>query len=59
MTRNANNPGYAPGSYTYTIDRTGNGPNGQRQTPPNIEVHQGHNGGPRLEYPGSILLMSV
>lgn len=59
MTRNANNPGYAPGRYEFVIDRTGNGPGGARQVPPNIEVHAGHSGGPRLEYPGSILLMSV
>ena len=59
MTRNANNPGYAPGRYEFVVDRTGNAPGGQRQVPPNIEIHAGHNGGPRLEYPGSILLMSV
>jgi hypothetical protein len=58
LTRNANNPGYAPGRYEYVNDKTGNG-GGIRQTPPNIEVHAGHNGGPVLYYPGSILIMSV
>lgn len=58
MTRNANNPGLAPGSYTYTIDRA-NGVNGEKRTPPNIERHRGHNGGPTLTLPGSIVVMSV
>jgi hypothetical protein len=57
-TRNANNPNLAPGSYSYTIDRA-NGVNGEKRTPPNIERHRGHNGGPVLYLPGSIVVMNV
>jgi hypothetical protein len=59
MTRNANNPGMGPGTYEYVKDKTGNGPDGQRQTPPNIEIHRGHNGGPVVYFPGSIIIMDV
>lgn len=48
MTLNANNPGGAPGPYTFIKDRTG------EMVPPTIEVHDGFNGGPVLEFPGSI-----
>ena len=57
-TLNANNPNRAPGSYSFTIDRA-NGTNGEKRVPPNIEVHQGHNGGPVIYYPGSIVVMTV
>ena len=57
-TINANNPGRAPGSYYYVIDRA-NGTNGEKRTPPNMEVHAGHNGGPVLYRPGSVVVMSV
>lgn len=57
-TLNANNPGRAPGSYSYVIDRA-NAINGEKRTPPNMEVHQGHNGGPTLQYPGSIVVLTV
>jgi len=49
MTRNANNPGLAPGSYTRVFDR------GEQQVPRQIEVHQGHNGGPALYFPSAIV----
>jgi hypothetical protein len=57
MTRNVNNPNFAPGSYTHVIDRivTANG----GTVPRSIEVHDGHNGGPVLEYPGGIVIMTV
>ena len=57
-TLNANNPGRAPGSYSFVIDRA-NGTNGEKRVPPNMEVHQGHNGGPVLFYPGSIIIATV
>lgn len=57
-TINANNPGRAPGSYSYVVDRA-NAVNGEKRTPPNMEVHQGHNGGPVLYLPGSVVVMSV
>ena len=53
MTRNANNAGMAPGAYMKTIDR------GEDTVPRRIEVHDGHNGGPVIFFPGSIVRMSV
>jgi hypothetical protein len=52
-TRNANNPGIAPGPYMKTIDR------GENEVPRRIEVHDGHNGGPALFYPGALELLTV
>jgi hypothetical protein len=59
LTRNLNNPAQAPGSYSYVKDMTGNAPDGQRHTPPRVEIHRGHNGGPVLYRPGAICVMSV
>jgi hypothetical protein len=53
MTRNANNPGSAPGAYTKVIDR------GEDAVPRSVEVHDGHSGGPALLFPSSVVLMSV
>lgn len=53
MTRNLNNPGLKPGQYTRVIDR------GELQIPRSIEVHNGHNGGPTIYYPGAVVVMSV
>jgi hypothetical protein len=58
MTRNANNPNFAPGSYSYIKDYA-NGVNAEKRTPPSIEVHRGHNGGPVLLFPSAIVIMSV
>jgi hypothetical protein len=58
FTRNLNNPGGAPGHYEYIKDYA-NGINAPKQTPPKIEIHAGHNGGPVLLRPGSIVVMSV
>ena len=57
LTRNMSNGGN-PGSYAYIIDRV-NGTNAEKRTPANIEVHRGHNGGPALYYPSSLVIMSV
>lgn len=51
MTRNLNNTGGAAGPYTQVIVKQG--------VPPIVEVHDGFNGGPTVEYPGGIILMSV
>jgi hypothetical protein len=59
LTRNAQNPGFAPGSYNFVKDRTGNAPDGQKYVPANIEVHRGHNGGPAIFFPSAIVVMSV
>ena len=47
-----------PTSYSFTVDRV-NGRNGEKVVPPNMEVHQGHNGGPVIYYPGSVVVMTV
>lgn len=53
MTRNANNPDLAPGPYMRVIDR------GEQEVPRNLEIHDGHNGGPCLFYPSAIVVMAV
>lgn len=53
FTRNANNPNMAPGSYMKVFDR------GQEQVPRQIEVHDGHNGGPVIYFPSAIVVMDV
>lgn len=53
MVRNANNPDLAPGPYMKIIDR------GETHVPREIEVHDGHNGGPVLFFGSAIVLMDV
>jgi hypothetical protein len=53
MTRNANNPNLAPGAYTRVIDR------GEDHIPRTIEVHDGHNGGPCIFFPGSVVALTI
>jgi hypothetical protein len=53
FTRNANNPGMAPGAYMKVFDR------GEREVPRAIEVHDGHNGGPVIYFPSAIVVMDV
>lgn len=50
---NAVNPGGEPGPYMKVIDRS------ETQVPPEIEVHDGYNGGPVIYYPASIVTMDV
>lgn len=52
MTRNANNPGLAPGPYTKVVDDPDN-------VPRSLEIHDGHNGGPVLYFPSAIVVMTV
>ena len=52
MTRNANNPNLAPGPYTRVIDEA-------EDIPRTIRVHDGHNGGPAIYYPGAVVILSV
>ncbi len=55
-TRNANNPGFAPGSYAFVKDYT----SGPAQTvPPKIDVHQGFNGGTVIQRPTQLVVMTV
>ena len=53
MTRNAENPNVEPGAYTRVIDR------GETQVPRVIEVHDGHNGGPVVYFPGAVIVVSL
>jgi hypothetical protein len=52
LTRNVNNPNGGPGSYSKIVAKN-------NQVPPEIQVHQGHNGGPAIFFPGSIVVMTV
>lgn len=51
-TRNANNPGVAPGPY-YDVFQN------PYAKPSNVEVHRGVNGGPALFFPSAIVIMKV
>jgi len=51
MVRNAANPNAAPGAYTRVELKP--------EIPPQVQVHDGHNGGPVLYFPSSIVVMSV
>lgn len=53
MTRNAENPDLGPGPYTRVIDR------GELEVPRKIEVHDGHNGGPVIYFPGAVVVLTV
>lgn len=53
MTRNANNPGMAPGAYMKVIDH------GEDRVPRSIEVHDGHNGGPALYMPSAVVILTT
>jgi hypothetical protein len=52
-TRNANNPGAAPGPYMRVIDRM------ETPVPRTIEVHDGFNGGPAVYFPSALIVMKV
>lgn len=53
MTRNANNPNLEPGAYTRVVDM------GELTIPRRIHVHDGHNGGPVIFFPGAIVVLTV
>lgn len=53
MTRNANNPRLEPGAYTRVIDL------GELSVPRRIHVHDGHNGGPVVFFPGAVVVLTV
>lgn len=52
MVRNANNPGLAPGPYTRVVDDPD-------RIPRQVEIHDGHNGGPAILFPSAVVVMSV
>lgn len=56
MVRNATNPNLEPGAYTRVWDSALD--DGGRP-PRRIEVHDGHNGGPALFFPGDIVNMTI
>ncbi|HEY3283074.1 MAG TPA: hypothetical protein VGN26_12445 [Armatimonadota bacterium] len=51
LTRNATNPGCAPGPYTIVKDIQG--------PPRSFQVHDGHNGGPCFYFPSAVIIMTV
>lgn len=53
MTRNANKPGAAPGAYTFVKDTL------DKEVPRTVTVHDGHNGGPVVFFPGGFIRMNV
>lgn len=53
MTRNANNPDSSPGPYTKVVDL------GETLVPRQIVVHDGHNGSPKLVFPGAIVQLTI
>ena len=53
FTRCTANPNAAPGSYMRVIDK------GEFEIPRTIQVHDGHNGGPVIFYPGAVVTMNV
>ncbi|MEQ1761554.1 MAG: major capsid protein [Pyrinomonadaceae bacterium] len=55
MVRNATNPNMEPGAYTRVWDSAAE----DGRPPRRIEVHDGHNGGPALHFPGDIVNMIV
>lgn len=52
MTLNLNNPDGGAGAYTRVVDD-------ERRLPRAIQVHDGHNGGPVIYYPASVVKMAV
>lgn len=58
MTRNLNNVNGEPGSHEYIKDYA-QGVNAPKETPPRITIHRGHNGGPLITRPKSIVVLSV
>ncbi len=57
MSINANNPGAAPGRYM-RVKNKAKGDN-EAEIPPVIEVHDGHNGGPAIYFPGAVVKGNV
>lgn len=53
MTRNAQNANLAPGAYQKVIDTL------DVKVPREIQVHDGHNGGPRIYFPSAIVVLDV
>lgn len=51
VTRNANNPNQAAGSYDMVYESP--------KPPMNVQVHRGHNGGPTIEYPSAVVVMDA
>lgn len=54
LTRNVNSqPALRPGAYMRVFDK------GEDTVPRNIEVHDGHNGGPAIFFPSALVVMTV
>ena len=55
MTRNANNPDFAPGPYTFVNDSL----DGGHPVPRKIRVDDGFNGGPAIFFPGAVIVLTA
>jgi hypothetical protein len=51
MTRNASAPGMQPGEYSFAYTTP--------EPPVTVNVHDGHNGGPTLEFPSAIVILTT
>lgn len=56
MTRNANEPSMGPGAYMWVDDMRGEDGHGKA---PTMAIYDSHNGGPIVQFPSSIVVMSV
>jgi hypothetical protein len=56
LTRNASNPDFSSSTYAMVID---SGRNPYAPPPRKVEVHRGMNGGPTLQFPTAIVIMTV
>ena len=54
MVRNVENANFEAGPYTKVVDTFDTG-----QVPREIKVHDGHNGGPAIYFPGSVVVLST
>lgn len=53
LTRNFVNPRLEPGAYTRVVDTR------EMEVPGKIMVHDGHNGGPIIQFPGAVVVLTV
>ncbi|WP_406698570.1 hypothetical protein V5E97_06770 [Singulisphaera sp. Ch08] len=52
-TQNVNSPNGAPKPYSRVIIK------GDKEIPASVEVHDGHNGGPLIQFPGSVIVVNA
>lgn len=57
LTRNANNPNMEPGGYVHTVDSLNQ--ENPTKIPRELQVHRGHNGGPVMYFPRSVIVFTT